>query len=317
MLRGWLQAKIGKNVYSKLSNRILVWNAQDVSMGQIDFLREQIEKTGYPLEIEISSILDSKWEVVNTESYFDTDEKKMRDIDIRADKPVIQELMPLFLDVKLVVECKRDRDFAWVFFTRPLKFDWIGDIDGQYLDELQVLTKSSETTQIKDIILGKAAYHYKDMNKVAVCYDEFHLQGKKNSFAQKKKEIFEAQNQLKKYISYTNEHEMKAQYPGLYRLIMYFPCIVFDGQMFEAIVEGTRIRLKRANHILLTTQNRTSYSNWEQGFLIDVVQKTHFGRYLRIVNRDFLSLKKLVKKNRRKMQEEVERILSLYKTKMV
>jgi len=286
-------------------------------MNQIDFLREQIEKTGYPLEIEISSILDPKWEVINTESYFDVDEKKMRDIDIRADKPIVQELMPLLLDVKLIVECKRDRDFAWVFFTRPLIFDWLEDINGQYLDELQVLTKSSETTQIKDIILGKTPYHYRDMNKIAVCYEEFHLQGKKNSFAQKKKEIFEAQNQLKKYISYTNEQEMKAQYPDLYRLIMYFPCIVFDGQMFEAIVEGTKIRLKRANHILLTTQNRTSYSNWEQGFLIDVVQKTYFEKYQRKVNRDFLSLRKIVKKNKRKIEGEIERTLSLIKTKMV
>lgn len=81
---------------------------------KIEYLKKEIKKTGYPLEIEISSILDRGWTVLNTDSYFDRDDGKLRDIDIRAEK-TYDACMPLFLSTSLVVECKKSEDFAWVF----------------------------------------------------------------------------------------------------------------------------------------------------------------------------------------------------------
>lgn len=52
---------------------------------QIDkVVYDVVNKSGYPLEMEVSALLDDKWEVENTSYYYDFDENKGRDIDIVA-----------------------------------------------------------------------------------------------------------------------------------------------------------------------------------------------------------------------------------------
>lgn len=261
-------------------------------MSLIDHLKGEIKKSGYPLEIEISSLLDKNWnEVLNTDSYYDTDEKKMRDIDINASR-FFEEYAPI-LDVNLTIECKKDDNFAWVFFTRPLKYD-IEDIDGQYLDGIQILTKKIDKDAIREVILGNSSLHYSRMRKVAVSFDEFYIKGKKSDYG-KKRDIFEAVNQLKKYILYSNEQNLKSGSP--YTILIHFPCIVFDGEMFVSEVRGEEINLRRTKHVLILTAHRTPYSPWDLGFLIDVVHKKHFKRFLKSIDRDIESLTKIMQKN--------------------
>jgi len=49
-----------------------------------DYLAKELSRTGYPLEIEISSILDKTYVVSNNEYFFDWEEDKAREIDIDA-----------------------------------------------------------------------------------------------------------------------------------------------------------------------------------------------------------------------------------------
>lgn len=49
-----------------------------------DHLIEKIKESGYPLEIEISTLLDKEYLVFNTQYYFDDEIKRGRDIDIYA-----------------------------------------------------------------------------------------------------------------------------------------------------------------------------------------------------------------------------------------
>lgn len=224
-------------------------------MDLIDYLKKEIKKTGYPLEIEISSMLDKDWQsVINTDTYFDRDEGKLRDIDICAsDTYGTRKILPLGLRVQLVIECKKDKDFAWVFFSRPFEFE-IEDIAGQYVDEAQIVTKNTENYQIMEMILGKTQLHYKNMKKGAVSYNEFCLGGKKVSFEKKKREIFEAQNQLKKHIDCSVEQVIKAS-PEIevYPLEMSFPCLILDGLMYEAILKNGDLHLEESNHLVLQT----------------------------------------------------------------
>ena len=118
-------------------------------MNEIDYLKKEIKKTGYPLEIEISSILDKVWQtVINTDTYYDRDEGKLRDIDIHAfDTFASRKVFPIALKTGLVIECKKDDDFAWVFFSRPFPKFGMEDIDGQYVDEIHCITKNTENYQ--------------------------------------------------------------------------------------------------------------------------------------------------------------------------
>jgi len=269
-------------------------------MGLIEHLKREIKKSGYPLEIEISSLLDKKWEAVtNTDSYYDSDEGKIRDIDISATRWIGKEL-PL-ININLVVECKRDDNFAWVFFMRPFKFDYT-EIDGQYLDGLQILTKKFDKEDVKEAILGKAQLHYSRIQRVAVCFDEFYIKGEKTDYG-RKKEIFEAETQLKKYILYSNEQLIKSKFSE--GAMIYFPCIVFDGLMFEAEVLKGRVNLTPTKHVLISTMHRASYSVWDLGFLIDVVQKSHFERFMKSIDADIASISKMGKNNEEKILESI------------
>ena len=278
-------------------------------MTQINHLKREIMKTGFPLEIEVSSILEKKWDVVNTASYFDEDEKTMRSIDIAATKS-FNDIAPHFLEVNLDIECKKDENFAWVFFTRPFEFDWEEHMDGQYLDELQICSKNLEMTQLWEILF-KSPLHYAKVKRVAIAFDAFYLQGKKTSYRTKKNEIFEAENQLKKYILYKNEQDMRLSYPPLYRFVVHLPCMVFDGKLFEAIAKERDITLKESNWITLITSSRTPYSTYPRNYLIDVVEKSYFKKFLRMINKDFRTLKETIKEKERRIRRETDRMYPL------
>ena len=279
-------------------------------MKEIEYLKRKIKETGYPLEIEISSMLDDKWLVVNTDTYFDSDEEKMRDVDITAWQYSPDTWLPIRVEIGLIIECKKDDNFSWVFFTRPLEFEWLDDIDGQYLDQIQILSKNVDALQIKEIISKKSKLHYSDMKRVAVTFAQFFMKGKKTDFESKKREIFEAQNQIKKYISYYFGQCVKARY-DMCRLNMLLPIIVFDGKMYEAVIENGKMKVNESKHIVLTTSYRTPYSVWEQGILIDVIRKDIFPDFLRVLKQDFRSFNRVVKGNKRRIEREVERATSL------
>lgn len=281
-------------------------------MRQIDYLKEKIEKTGFPLEIEISSLLRERWDVLYRESFFDREGKKMRDIDLRASYPLnVTKLLPLWLDVELDIECKKSENFAWIFFTVPMEYAPEESIDGQYLDELQIRMKSSEPKQLRDIILGETSLHYHKFKRFAIAFDEVYLKGKKHERAKGKREIFEAENQLKKFIVYTNEKSLEEKPPKEKRIFVYFPCIVFDGKIFEAIVEKGKLELRKRRHLILTSQYRPSYSVWEQNFLIDIIHRSYFNYYLEKITSDIKSLAETTAKNRDYLMRIIEAVESL------
>jgi len=76
------------------------------------FIKEAIEKSGFPFEMEIASLLkEDGWEVLPSAPYWDEDEGKWREIDIKAYKtsdqtPDDESIKPYSLCVALIIECK-------------------------------------------------------------------------------------------------------------------------------------------------------------------------------------------------------------------
>jgi hypothetical protein len=287
-------------------------------MSSVEHLRRALMKTGYPLEIEVSSVLDKDWEgVINTDTYYDRDESKLRDIDILAYKNLAIKTQPLLSTfVSLAVECKKDENFAWVFFSRPLKFSF-EDIDGQYVDQTQMASNNFENLQVMEMILGKCPLHYENMKRKAVTYDAVYIKGNKNSYEGKKREIFEAQNQLKKYIDYSIEQLTKADLRGGHVIQNYFPCIVFDGRMYEAIVESGDLSLRESDHLVLATSYKSQYSVWERNLLIDIVRKNYLETYLDLIQKDISSLKKTISKKSKSIFRRIDEIVDLLTTTRV
>ncbi len=84
-----------------------------------EFILENIKKSGYPLEIEVSSILEKDWFVVNNAFYLDKISNKEREIDILANNPFSKHegsKIKFLCTITLIVECKKSNTHAWVFF---------------------------------------------------------------------------------------------------------------------------------------------------------------------------------------------------------
>jgi len=94
------------------------------TMSENDYVREQIRRSGFPLEIEVTEILQTrKWEVEPSKFYYDHDAGGFREMDALAVRPLTElrkenPSYPYDIKVNLVVECKKREGVAWVFFPR-------------------------------------------------------------------------------------------------------------------------------------------------------------------------------------------------------
>lgn len=83
---------------------------------------EEINKTGFPLELRVSKFLhDEGYYVANNVYYIDQDEGKGREVDMRALKNYKFNAgeKSYFIRHCLLIECKRSADKPWVVFTSP------------------------------------------------------------------------------------------------------------------------------------------------------------------------------------------------------
>ena len=274
-------------------------------------LRDEIDKTGKPLEIKISSLLDSKWpEVINQDTYYDKS-RVLREIDISASIAPI-DIGNLELEANLIIECKKSEAFSWVFFTRPFRFE-VDDLAGQYLDEVQMAAKNTERTEIMLEILKDAKLHYSDKKRVGVTYEAFQTgDAHKSQFKEDKGATFEAVSQLRSYVECSNDEDIRIRVPVLpYTIQMLFPCIVFRGSMYEAVVEGDDLRLEKTNHLVLKTTFSSAYSIYEKGLLVDVVSEAYFNDYQELVRKDISCVEKTVRKKSDFISSRITEMMSL------
>jgi hypothetical protein len=85
---------------------------------------DDIKKTGFPVELKISSILRSQsWQVEQNGSYTDLEQNKSREIDISARKSFYlkPEKHNFNFAINLLIEAKKSEKRPWVFFMTPYK----------------------------------------------------------------------------------------------------------------------------------------------------------------------------------------------------
>jgi len=275
------------------------------------YLRKEISKTGFPLEIEISSVLDKDWMVYNNDPYVDEDEEKTREIDIYAihtssifSENELKRRDIFIVTSNLIVECKKATTHAWIFFTRPRPFDWVpGPPDGHTFDFLEAFSNGKQSF-LEPLRLPKT--HYDRFPRVAYNYVEAKLQKDVRS---ESSSIFEAQNQLWKCLSYNSKiwREMFEKDRSSRAITVFFPAIVLDGELFEATGPSANVRLTRSHHVLLSISRRAKpLGPSMKDFLIDVVRKENFGDYMKMVKSDIVLIKKYFSTNRARLAKEAD-----------
>jgi len=248
---------------------------------------DQIQRTGYPLEIEVSDLMErAGWIVFNNQPYLDEDEGKTREIDIyaihetEADQFVTEPKPRIFVGTDIVIECKKSTTHAWIFFTRPKGLP-PGFGQDQTLDFLQVHS-NGEKRFLSTVALPKL--HYDKFHTIAHTYAEVKLQ----SESLEKREIFEASNQLMKYSAFEMEQwrEAMASKPSDIDIRFVFLAVVFDGKLYEALTHNGKIELKERSHMLLKVARYSKARAGMSHYIIDMVSKAQFPEYLDLVEDD-------------------------------
>lgn len=257
-----------------------------------EHIKNHILSSGYPLEIQISNIVDQNGNFVinNTAYFFDEELHTGRSIDMalmsmNSFKP---ELQPLFLRVDVPIECKKSESHAWVFYERKKLDTNAIYMDGQIGSTVQEL--ASEVPCFKHIIADKFRLHYSAFKTIAIAYDEVKIQGNSD-----KRQIFEAINQLIKYICYethttiTRVSDFGRQKDNEISIMLMLPVIVFDGLLYKASFDSGQLEIKEAIHILLHTQYRCPYCNKVESYAIDVIHSSFFPEFLLLLNANIIN----------------------------
>ncbi|MFP3977620.1 hypothetical protein [Marinobacter sp. KMM 10035] len=83
----------------------------------IEQIEKGIEKTGFRLEFDISSILeDSGWNVINNKYYVDDQQETVREVDIVAYKASL--VQDIYVYTALIISCKKSEKNAWALLSK-------------------------------------------------------------------------------------------------------------------------------------------------------------------------------------------------------
>lgn len=284
-----------------------------------DFLKEQIAKSGYPLEVAIHSELEPIWIVKHDAYFLDDEENKSRLLDIHAFanpfieprkrllKDGIEPFVPVF---NLAIECKKSEDYAWVFFTLPT-----GETrflaDGQYLDDFQPLSLSNLFFLLDPLL------HYSDFSRFASPFSEVKLG--KPSGKRSRNEIYEGVNQLVKFVSYQIAVQFETwkgdriavnNLRESLRMFFFFPILVFDGRLYEAVVEKGDIELRDSDHVVLERHHKPSYSATPLTYKIDIAKREFFPDLVRIIERDIERIQEEFVQNKGEFDRTIEQSIA-------
>jgi hypothetical protein len=263
-------------------------------------LEEILSETGYPVELEVASTLEGlKWAVTNNAYFLDSDENKEREVDILAfcepPGPRVAESFGFY--PSLICECKKSTNYDWVFFTRANRPYFLGGESmhgmlsrGQIFDAPKLASRgdSGDPTPLS-LVTPLVPLHYFSFERIASTYCEVNPVKKGTKDAIKDNEIRDAIYKTIKACAYYQERTLdssaKAASP-YFPIEVTFLVMVLDGKLVEALVDGGHVRVQKTDHMLLEKSYRPKYHREEIEYVIDVVTKSYFSSYMKMVERD-------------------------------
>jgi len=268
-------------------------------------LKKEIFRTGFPLEIEVQSMLEERgWAVFPTHFFIDPETGKQREIDIFAfhrSTAYGKETEPIAFSPQLLIECKKSRDYSAVLFSREIPAFTFYDFTGQVFDFPVLLKERTGFPHpLKEFNLGNfladPKLHYSKLRKVATHFPMLKPKGKQKS------DLYEAVMKLTKAQSFEVKQAMRRSetithpYHPLY---FSFLAVVFDGLMFEATLENGDVKLRELDHLLIWRGFQPDYEYFgvPLQYTIDVVKKEYFARFLLEIEKDIQTLIQKVKLN--------------------
>lgn len=270
----------------------------------IEKIRKDVDKTGYPTEILTASLLDQTgWKTVLSPSYKDGVSGISREFDVRAYRQylVAQESNRVTLGIYLMMECKKS-DKPWVFFTTPAEGEreshrhpgqLIQSPSGHYGNVFW--SNLAETEPVVRNDDWQSFHHY--FNSIQWAHN-YYEPFKNLEKADRSVQIHTAiQSVVNATGFYMSEHDVSDQW-----IRVFYPVIVFDGHLFEAVVRSpSDIDILPAQHVVLkhrfipepTWPNQRGIE--EKTMLIDVVSAAFISEYSTLIDRQSYTMFELLR----------------------
>ncbi len=266
-------------------------------------IKEALSRSGYFLETRVLNILkDKNYKNTPNYSYPDGITGKSREIDIYSESERITDNLKLNFDLhfefwhRLIIECSNNPQPA-VFFKRPDKSPYTIFGKFQYAKTEREIAKSSfgpsPDFEFLSYVTESKQFHY----------NKFDTNTQYCSFSQKKDKdkewmashidgLHDTFNKLFDCTLHTNQRITKwipkSAWKNELFVVLQFPLLVLQNEIYEAQEKNGEIELIKKNHIVFEF-NR--YKEKNETLLIDVITENYFNDYLGIVINDMVKLK--------------------------
>jgi len=255
---------------------------------------QELKNSGFPLEIQVSIKLNENgWHVRPTLDYYDSNIDDYREADIIAYKNMGNENIFNIL----VIECKKSAIKPWVFIRQERV--------GMLSENLNIVYSPNHYAIFNNLESTMKFHHY---SKAPVCtYYIVPFTNDENS--KLSKAIFHAKNQVLSALTHLFKQRVEMFQGNFQHKTFFYPIIVFDGDLYSAIINENNIELIKENHILLSverelskkreirlSENTSRYQEYKP-YLIDIVKKECFEEYLKNFQQYYVESSDLLKKS--------------------
>lgn len=246
-------------------------------------IKNDILKSGFPLEINTSMVLNkNNWHVVNNSRYYDDEKKNYGEIDIIATKK-----HPDYSNVNnvLIVECKKYHEGEWVFFKQ--------DKISINVFNLNIAESGKKLSSYNWFNTNMIKNHYYSKNSMYTYYIVPHSKGHNEINEKKSQMIYNAISQVvNALIFYLNRDSEILDKNNINEISLIYPIIVFDGPLYSAFIKDDDIELKEENHIQLSFSlqlKKPMEIQWDlknrkiikqKDIIIDIVKKEYLPEFL-------------------------------------
>jgi hypothetical protein len=275
---------------------------------KLENLKKAISGTGFPLEMEVDRVLRSSGFHSSPSSlYIDDETEKQREIDNNTLFPDsttarLRDFQPLGVSPNLLIECKKLGDVCITVFRRHQEAVTHHDFEGQMHDFPYLINqKARAANMIEDFHLGwmlaNSRLHYSAFSTrigVAKGIKPTTKTAETKNAEEEHDVVFQGLMQLVKAQAHSvtaaiaRDSTISNQY---YPFYFTFLALVVEGDIVEVDSDSTGgLSLTPVDHAVARMSFRPNYSNEVLGYLVDIISKDNFTKYLETLVRDIDSL---------------------------
>ena len=254
-----------------------------------DRIRDDLIKSGFPLELEISNLLEeNNWNFFPNEYIVDQETDVQYEMDIRAVNSQFSKTNDEKFEMRsflhLIIECKKCEKHPWVFFIR----------ERQEFENTSNLIRHAHNFGINK------PYRIESQNSVSdqvffsknIDYSRLNLfsgNEKSTSYCQAfrkpsmENQIYFAVRSVLRSFEFLSGRQKESLSKGRWTqlsLHTYIPVIVVDDNLFEARMSNGKLEIQESSHIPLIFNIHNNHEKYLDQIMINVVKLDYFNQFL-------------------------------------